>query len=192
MENYTPREISQNHWGLFSYVNEEHATPENQYIVETATFDDRAQSGKTSLKLRYEVRGSNSQKAHGRISDVHTLQSCKAISRLSKRPTPRYSALLLCRREFAIVHVTETGNNIKVKFCRSHCGHEVQPAVLSIDPKSEQYIVSLLREGFGPHQILKKIRAECRENDTHLRLYYASYSDIRLIGIRNNGSVQKR
>ncbi|PIO72810.1 hypothetical protein TELCIR_05242 [Teladorsagia circumcincta] len=62
--------------------------------------------------------------------------------------------------------VTDTRNNVKVMFCRSHCGHEMEPAVLSMDSDSEQYIVSPLREGFGPHRILKKIRAECLENDS--------------------------
>ncbi|KAK6011479.1 zinc finger, C2H2 type, partial [Ostertagia ostertagi] len=175
------------HWQLIDHFNEEHATLEKQYIVETATFDDRAsfQDWKTQLEndsvTRFAVV-SRRKFAGGYV----TYMRCSRA-----RPTPAYGDVArpgsrkVVDSCTAFMKVTESGNILKVKFCRSHCGHEVEPAVLTIDPSSEQYIVSLLKEGFRPHQILKKIRTKCRDNDQHLRLYYTSYSDIRLIGIRN-------
>ncbi|VDO21165.1 unnamed protein product [Heligmosomoides polygyrus] len=88
--------------------------------------------------------------------------------------------------------VKKTANGVMVQYCRLHFGHQLEPALLSLDSESVNYIVSLLRQGFLPYQVLNKIREEFRESGTYRRLYYTNCADIREIGIKHKIDPSRR
>ncbi|KHJ77867.1 hypothetical protein OESDEN_22513 [Oesophagostomum dentatum] len=93
----------------------------------------------------------------------------------------------------AFMKVCERDNGIEVEFCRRHFGHEEEPALLTMDPASEAFIISLLKEGFKYSQVLRKVRESCRTSDAmHTRLYYTTIRDIRTIAIRNKVDPARR
>ncbi|RCN44392.1 hypothetical protein ANCCAN_09606 [Ancylostoma caninum] len=105
-------------------------------------------------------------------------------------PTPGYSKKNRTNTKKVVRYCTAF---MKVEYCRRHCGHEQEPALLTMDEASEAYIVSLLKDGFKYSQVLTKVGDGCKATDTtHTRLYYTTTRDIRTIAIRNKVDPARR
>ncbi|ETN79387.1 hypothetical protein NECAME_09851, partial [Necator americanus] len=89
--------------------------------------------------------------------------------------------------DYTSLKTVERQDDVRVEFCRQHCGHEQEPALLTMDAKSEAYIISLLKEGFKTDRTLKKVRETSKGKEgTQTRIYYTTSRDIRNFAIRNN------
>ncbi|KHJ90428.1 zinc finger, C2H2 type [Oesophagostomum dentatum] len=89
----------------------------------------------------------------------------------------------------AFIHATISNdgeNRVKAVCCLEHINHNKDPAMLRLSSKDQETVASLLREGFGPRMIKKKVRSLCKESSrgVHQRLFFLTNSDIRYIAER--------
>ncbi|KAK6060253.1 hypothetical protein COOONC_02093 [Cooperia oncophora] len=174
------------HEKLVEHAQLAHASESDEYRVDTKFFRNRDD---------YEVWRRNEEKQHVLQWAKTSAQSSEGRKvshyRCSRAiPFPSYTVTQGPRSKksvpycTAFLRVSEESNGISVTYCNQHCGHELQPAQLSIDKNDESYIVSMLKTGFSANQILKKIRMEYRSKEKD-RLYYTTAKDIRNIAVRH-------
>ncbi|KAL6735458.1 hypothetical protein Aduo_005899 [Ancylostoma duodenale] len=160
--------ISWDHREIVAHVENAHADREDKYIVGNVMFPDKTAFEEWERKFEDDniTRWATQIK---KTYQSHCFTICDAVEH--------------CRHHVTLTLVTELQDSIQVEFCRRHCGHEQDSALLTT---SEAYIATLLKDGIEHEQVLGKIREGCRTMDTmHTRPYYTTTRDIRTIALRN-------
>ncbi|KAK5986917.1 hypothetical protein GCK32_009236 [Trichostrongylus colubriformis] len=170
----------QNHRQLAEHAGATHATSPGQYQVKFINFEnkDEFEEWRGDIEENSVLKWVACDKR-----DQHDKVTYYRCSRALPRPHynvkhgPRSKkATKYCT---AFMQVTEDNGTFLVTYCADHAGHEKEPALLTLDQDYENLIVSLLKEGSGANQIVKKIRAALRDGGENCRLYYTTPRDIR-------------
>ncbi|CAJ0599764.1 unnamed protein product [Cylicocyclus nassatus] len=160
----------QNHHELARHARLSHATEEDDYAVEKVTFGS-IQEYKEWRQISEEASVINrfvSTIKHGHNNVKTTYLRCsRALRSLSIVPMITRKTVAYCT---AYIKVVEDGVNITVKRF-THCGHDVNPAKLRLDEKSQQYIASLLKEGATVKQVKEKLGTKMRDGPKN-RLFH--------------------
>ncbi|KAK6022147.1 hypothetical protein OSTOST_12169, partial [Ostertagia ostertagi] len=174
------------HIHLAEHAKAVHSSYPGQYDLKTLFFNSSKEfeSWRRETEDKNVLRWATNSAAKRGQGSITYYRCSRAL------PTPQYGVNTRPRSKkktkycTAFMQVAERNGTVRVQYCSDHAGHEKEPGLLTLDNESESFIVSLLREGFGANQILKKIRSAYREDEQH-RIYYTTSRDIRNIAIRN-------
>ncbi|CAJ0595019.1 unnamed protein product [Cylicocyclus nassatus] len=202
MEHASRRKIScplcgtsiNDHHDLVIHANAVHASGNRTFSVEAISFNSKSafQDWKHALEEEETTRYAVHSKNKGTDGDITYMRCSRA------EPGPSYiekcsnskKKVMYCT---AYMKVTENERTINVEFCRTHCGHEPDAALLTMDASAEKQILSCLRNGFTYKQVLSQIRERCRNsNNLSCRLYFTTSRDVRRIALKHNLDPARR
>lgn len=148
------------HWKLIDHANCEHIESEEIYSIEAMTFDsiEKFKEWKTDMENETVSRFNVVRCYRKQKCEIKHYHCSRALRHPKYGESERPGTKVVQRNCTAFMKVIDTGCKVNVKFCRRHLGHDEEPAKLTLDTRFEEYIVSLLKEGFRPHQIIRKIR----------------------------------
>ncbi|WKY01486.1 hypothetical protein Q1695_015470 [Nippostrongylus brasiliensis] len=157
------RSLIQNHKVLVDHVGRYHTDSPEDYVMQEETFGSWKdfEVWKTELEEKTVARFSVSSTSTTRSGKITYFICNRAKSRPSYNTTMTKKVVPYCT---AHMMVKEHGQNLFVRFCKAHCGHDAKPARLSLNKKSKEYVASLRRQGSQPRQVVEKSRRLLEEN----------------------------
>ncbi|KAL6740046.1 hypothetical protein Aduo_013434 [Ancylostoma duodenale] len=173
-----------NHHALVDHAQANHSETANQYKIEVVNFPNMEEfekwkriSEEHDMTSRAIASSKQYKGAKVMYMRCHRAQSrCRRLEDSLRKGTRK--VVPFCT---AFMKVTEREFGVKVEYCSTHFGHDIQPELLRLDKQSEQYIVSLLRKGLKCREVFDTIKEEA-----------ASQTFFRYVTLRKIWNIAKK
>ncbi|RCN50066.1 zinc finger, C2H2 type [Ancylostoma caninum] len=175
-------EILKSHYALVDHAQANHSETADQYKIEVVNFPNMEEFEKWKrISEEHDMTSraitSSKQRKGSRVMYMrcHRAQNrCRRLKDSSRKGTRK--VVPFCT---AFMKVIESESGVRVEYCSTHFGHDVQPELLRLDKQSEQYIVSLLRKGLKCREVYETVKEKAATQTNIAKKYSLRPVDIR-------------